>query len=138
MEGHRLADGGHQLDAVGGLELVDVDDPEVLHHAQVHGLAERVAQGGQVRPGDAPKIEPGIRRMGERQDPSGQPVATGGRVLGHVAGIDERPEQADDRGFVEADAPADRRRPEGRFGRPGQSLEHEEPTAEGSSRGWFV
>ena len=138
VERHRLADGGDELDAVVGFQLVDVDDPEVLDDPEVNGLPELVAQRRQVRASDAPKIEVDGDSVGQPQDLAGESIAPGRLVLGHVAGLDEGPEEARHGGLVEADLLADRGGTEPVLVRARQRLQDIEPTTQGAGHRRFT
>ena len=138
VERHGLADGRDELDAVVGFQLVDVDDPEVIHDAQVHGLAELVAQRRQVRSGDAPKVEADRRSMGKPQDPAGQSVATRRLVLGHVPGLDEGPQEPQHGRLVEVHQLAERRGPESVLVGARQALQDVETSAQGAGHRRFT
>jgi hypothetical protein len=90
VERHRLADRGDELNAVVGFQLVDVDDPEVLHDSQVNGLPELVAERRQVRSSDGPKIEADSGSVGQPQDPAGESIPTRRLVLRYVPSLNER------------------------------------------------
>ena len=138
VERHRLADGRDELDAVVGFELVDVDDPEVIHDAQVDGLPELVAQRGQVRTGDAPKVEANGGPVGQPQDPAGESVATRRLVLGHVPGLDEGPQEARHGRLVEVHLLAERRGPEPVLVGARQGLQDVETSAQGARHRRFT
>jgi hypothetical protein len=132
MERHRLSDGGDQLDAVGGFQLVDVDDPEVLHDPQVNGLLDLVAQRRQVRARDAPEIVAGGDPVGQPQDLAGESIAPRRLVLGRVARLDEGPQEARHGGPVETHPLSDRRGAELVLLRTRQRLQDAEPTTQGA------
>ncbi len=138
MERHRLADGGDELDAVVGFQLVDVDDPEALHDAQVDGLAELVAQRRQVRSGDAPKVEADGGSVGQPQDPAGESIATRRLVLGYVPGLDEGPQEARHGRLVEVHPLAERRGPEPVLVRARQGLQDVETSTQGAGHHRFT
>ena len=92
-----------------------------------------VTQALEVRPRDALEVDLGSQRRGRAGGscPSGD-IAAYVSLLGDVAGLDERAEEAGDGGLVEADLLGDRRRPKPDLVRRGQRLEDIESTTERS------
>jgi hypothetical protein len=64
VERHRLADRRDQLDAVLGFQLVDVDDADVIHHAQMNGLPQLIPERGEVRASNGPEVQAGRDAVG--------------------------------------------------------------------------